>query len=148
MNIAEYLSEDLILPGYLDAVDRGSVIRLIGEYMSRSDALVSPGRFITEVLNREKIESTGIGEGVAFPHARTDAVSRIVIGIARSRAGIDFRALDGRPVQLVFMLGVPRNNVQEYLEVLARLARMVKEKEIRENILEANLPADIISLFR
>jgi mannitol/fructose-specific phosphotransferase system IIA component (Ntr-type) len=99
------------------------------------------------IMEREGRTSTNTGEGVAFPHARTDLVDRIVLGIGRSRAGIPFGP-SGEVVHLIFLVGVPQRMVTNYLVCVGALARVVKEKSRRDALMAAATAEEFIELIR
>src|SRR5699024_11637159 len=90
-----------------------------------------------EILNREKQSTTGVGDGVAIPHAKTKAVEEAAIAFGRSIEGIDYEALDGQPSHLFFMIAAPEGANDTHLQALARLSTILMRKEIREQLLEA-----------
>jgi len=99
--------------------------------------------FLEEVLAREQAHPSVVENGVAFPHARTDLVDEIVIGIARSRAGIPIVA-DHQRARLIFVIGVPERLLNDYLICVGTLARLVKNDPIRSNLLQAETPREFI----
>ena len=91
-----------------------------------------PSRPLLEaVMEREKLGSTGVGDGVAIPHARIDQVDRVCGVFARLKHAVDFDAVDGKPVDLVFMLIAPEDSGAEHLKALARVARVFRREDIR-----------------
>jgi mannitol/fructose-specific phosphotransferase system IIA component (Ntr-type) len=99
--------------------------------------------FLEEVLAREQAHPSVVENGVAFPHARTDLVDEIVIGIGRSRAGIPIVA-DHQRARLIFVIGVPERLLNDYLICVGTLARLVKNDAIRSNLLQAETPREFI----
>jgi mannitol/fructose-specific phosphotransferase system IIA component (Ntr-type) len=88
-------------------------------------------------MEREKLVTTGVGYGVAFPHAKTRSVRGIVIAFGRSKEGIDFEAMDKRPVQLFFLIAAPEEAIGAHLNVMAKLSHLMKSQENRDRLLEA-----------
>jgi mannitol/fructose-specific phosphotransferase system IIA component (Ntr-type) len=99
------------------------------------------------VMEREGRSSTNTGEGVAFPHARTNLVDKIVLGIGRSRNGIPF-GYSNEPVHLIFLVGVPQRMVTDYLVCVGALARVVKDKARREALMAATTAEEFVELLR
>ena len=95
--------------------------------------------FLEDVFEREQLETTGIGDEIAIPHARTDAVKQLIIAVGRSRHGINFESPDGRNVKLFLLMGIPRESVSHYLKILAQLTRLLKRGPLREKLLEEQL---------
>jgi len=93
---------------------------------------------INALLEREKLGSTGIGENMAIPHAKSDEIDQIVIVFARSINGIDFESLDQKPVHFICLLLAPTHSTGLHLKALARIARLFKSLPLREKILKAH----------
>jgi mannitol/fructose-specific phosphotransferase system IIA component (Ntr-type) len=104
-------------------------------------------RLADAVMEREGKSSTNTGEGVAFPHARTDLVDHLVLGIGRSKAGIPF-GYSSEPVHLIFLVGVPQRMVTDYLVCVGSLARVVKDKARRDAILGTESAEEFVELLR
>jgi PTS system nitrogen regulatory IIA component len=101
-----------------------------------------------EVLNeREKLGSTGIGEGVAIPHGKVGGLPKLVAAFAVSHAGVDFEAIDGKPSQIFFALVAPENSAGIHLKALARISRLFKNAKFRGQILEAKDAQEIYQLI-
>ena len=92
--------------------------------------------------------STGIGKNVALPHAKTDAVDKMVITVGISRDGIEYDSIDNQPVHIFFMFLCPKSDSNEYLRVLARISRWIKEDKFRENLLKAKTAEEIIEIIK
>jgi PTS system fructose-specific IIA component/PTS system nitrogen regulatory IIA component len=148
MNIADFMDEKVIILDTIRATDKFDVIRQIANYMSVSPKVVSKKDLIDEVIKREEIESTGIGNGIAFPHARTDSVNGIIVAFARSRDGIDFKAIDDKPVHIFFMIGTPKKEVSMYLKLLAKISKLMKKDENRKRLLEAQTSQEVLQIIR
>jgi len=102
-----------------------------------------PEAFLEQVLAREQTHASAVDSAVAFPHARTDLVDEIVIGIGRSRAGIAFGENQQR-AHLIFVIGVPERLLSDYLVCVGTLARLVKDETIRSRLLNAETPNELI----
>src|SRR5918996_6262871 len=102
-----------------------------------------PEAFLEQVFAREQTHPSIVENGVAFPHARTDLVGEIVIGVGRSRAGIPFRENQQR-AHLIFVIGVPERLLSDYLVCVGTLARLVKDETIRSRLLNAETPREFI----
>lgn len=148
MNITDYIDESLILLDDIRPGDKKQVLMQIVEGISGSGKIRYVKGFFEDVLRREEIESTAIGNQVAFPHARTDHVGRIFVAFARSRLGIDFHAIDGRPVHIFFTIGTPKATITEYLKVLARLSQMMKNADNHRKLLEAETPGQVLEILK
>ena len=146
MRLQEYITTDSI---YLDieAPDKNGAIAAIVEHMAKSRLLQNPEEFKKEVYERERLGSTGIGKGIAIPHARTRAVSKLIIAFARLQKGVDFGAEDDDPVRLIFLLGTPVDTVGDYLKILAKLSRLLKESTLRKQLLKAKSGEEVLDLL-
>jgi mannitol/fructose-specific phosphotransferase system IIA component (Ntr-type) len=105
--------------------------------------IARPEAFLEQVLAREQTHPSVVENGVAFPHARTDLVDEIVIGVGRSRAGIPFGETRQR-AHLIFIIGVPERLLSDYLVCVGTLARLVRDETTRSTLLSAETPHDFI----
>jgi fructose-specific phosphotransferase system IIA component len=131
------------------AGDKDSVISSMAEILSRSPNLTNRDQFLRDVLAREELVTTGVGYGVAFPHAKSDAVESVVFAVGRTREGVDFAALDGRPVRLIFLIGAPkrREPSRVYLNLMARLSFLMKDEGNRALLLETDSVEEVARLL-
>jgi len=119
-------------------------------------ALVTAGRIredaaasvVGALMSREELGSTGIGKGVAVPHAKHESVQGLVAAFARSRKGVEFAALDGQPVHLVFLLLSPKDSSGQHLEALARVARIVRDDRICRFLRDAKDSKELAELLQ
>jgi PTS system nitrogen regulatory IIA component len=109
--------------------------------------LAEPVKFASEVLAREEVHTTLMGKGVAFPHARTDLVSEIVLGIGRSANGVPFGE-NGERAQLIFVIGVPKKRVNDYLVCVGALARLTKAEATRTELMAAESAEGFVDILR
>ena len=147
MEISKYLNAKLVC-SELNAKEKKDVILELANLVKDRSEIKDFDQFVSEVFEREEAMSTGIGHQIAVPHARTEAVNGLIIALGRSKSGIEFEAVDGQPVRLVFLLGTPKKDMGEYLKVLAYLTRILKKDEFREKLLEADDPQEMIGLFQ
>jgi len=131
VRLSNFISEDLVLCHVSGANKEQVISNIIDNISQNRPDLMDYDKFRSEVLTREKLGSTGIGDEIAIPHARTDLVNQIVITFARTEKVINFEAIDGLPVQYVFLIAVPTNELKTYLTTLAMISRLVKDKDIR-----------------
>src|SRR5437016_1561951 len=136
MKIAEFLREDLILPE-LTASDKPGVLAELSGALARAHPSLSAGRLTEVLLEREKLGSTGVGEGVAIPHGKLPGVPGLLAAFGRAPRGIEFDAIDKRPAQLFFVLFAPENSAGIHLKALARISRLFKNPSFRKSILDA-----------
>jgi mannitol/fructose-specific phosphotransferase system IIA component (Ntr-type) len=121
-----------------------NALREIIDWLAQNGKIENPEAFVEKVLAREQAHSSVVENGVAFPHARTDMVDEIVVGIGRSRAGIPFDH-NGLRASLIFVIGVPERLVNDYLICVGTLVRLVRDDTIRSALLHAQTPAEFIA---
>lgn len=144
--ISKYLNPKLVIQLKVD--DRDEALHSLVDLLDAEGKLIDKEAFYQAILERERIVSTGIGMGVAVPHAKLSGYSTFFIAIGIHQKGIPWDALDGFPVRLVFMIGGPDDKQTEYLQLLSRLTLAIKDEERRKKILQLNKPDDIIALFK
>lgn len=115
--------------------------------LATSPHVTDPKDLLAKVMEREEVLSTGVGVGLALPHVKIASVKDFVVGVGRHRDGVDFDAIDGEPVHLVVMIGCNENQSADYLKVLSRVVRSLKEKSFQQRILAAARPTEVVSLF-
>ncbi|MCL2341251.1 MAG: PTS sugar transporter subunit IIA [Proteobacteria bacterium] len=110
------------------------------------------GRFTEETLlnalaEREAVGSTGIGNGVAIPHGKLEGLDEILLCFGRSKAGVDFDAIDNRPAYLFVLLLSPASKAGEYLQTLAKVSTILKQPENRQRLLDSASRDEIAAIF-
>src|SRR3954463_2151144 len=146
MRIAEFLREDLVFPD-LAATDKTGVLGELCAGLARAYPELNAGRLTETLLEREKLGSTGIGEGVAIPHGKLSGVPGLLAAFGRKRAGVDFAAIDGKPTFLFFVLFAPDNSAGLHLKALARISRLFKQPQFRQAIVDADGAPGIFRLI-
>lgn len=136
MRIRELLSNQSIALG-AEAANKKDIIEKMTVLMETSGNLTDRKRYLKGVLEREAEGTTGIGEGVAIPHAKNAAVKKAGIAAMVLKKEVDFESLDGEPVKLVFMIAAPDNGANEHLEALSRLSTMLMDDEFRNRLIQA-----------
>lgn len=136
MKLIEFLSPSLVrVP--LGSDDKISSITEMVDLLAAQNMTQSRDGLLAAVLEREAQRTTGIGRGFAIPHAKSDAVSRMVIALGRTVKPIEFAAIDGRPVQLIALLASPTNATSLHIQALAKLSRLVTNATVLEKLLAA-----------
>jgi len=148
MKIASHLKEEKIKLG-LSSKDQNGSITEVAELLKNTGEVSNFDSFLKDIFEREKVSTTGIGKGVAIPHARTDSVKDFVIAFGRSDSGIEYKSLDNSPVNIIFLMGTPKEKgINSYLSILAHLNRLLKKESFRKTLLEAAAPKDIVEAFK
>jgi nitrogen PTS system EIIA component len=146
MRIAEFLREDLVFPD-LAATDKGSVLGELCAGLANSYPSLSAQKLTETLLEREKLGSTGIGEGIAIPHGKLAGLPGLLAAFGRKKSGVDFAAIDGKPTYLFFVLFAPDNSAGLHLKALARISRLFKQPQFRQAILAADGAPGIFRLI-
>ena len=142
ITLTDLLDERQVILG-LRSRKAPNALREIINLLAQNGKIGNPKTFFEKVLAREEAHPSVVENGAAFPHARTDLVDEIVIGIGRSRAGIPFGANLGR-ARLIFVIGVPERLVNDYLICVGTLVRVVRDDAIRSALLHAQTPREFI----
>ena len=144
--ISKYLNPKLIT--FIHAETRDDALKELVDLLDKQKKLDHKDTFYQAILEREKIVSTGIGMGVAVPHAKLADYDTFFIAVGISAQGIGWDAIDGMPVRLIFMIGGPDDRQTEYLQLLSSLTLAIKDGERRKKMLQLNNPKDMIALFK
>ncbi len=100
------------------------------------------------LIERERLGSTGIGDGIAIPHGKSSDINQMIIGFARSSKGVDFQSIDDKPVHLFFILIIPETSTGLHLRILASISKLLQKKTIRELLFNAKTEEEIINIIR
>jgi len=147
MYLYELLDRDSIATS-LKSRTKDEVLEEMVDILDGAGKIKNRDAVLKAILDRERIMTTGIGNGVAVPHCKTSAVEKLVAALGISREGIDFQAPDNQPARLIFILVAEENNPGPHVRALARLARLLSSKEVREALLGAGSPEELLDLIR
>jgi PTS system nitrogen regulatory IIA component len=136
MKIAEFLSPQAVIPA-LSARTKPELLRELATALVKLHPSVKVDRMVEVLMEREKLGSTGIGEGVAIPHGKLQGLPRLLAVFGVAKGGVDFEAIDGKPTELFFALVAPENSAGVHLKALARISRLFKSQKFRDAILAA-----------
>ncbi len=142
MKLRQILEPDAVVAD-LSGRTKQEVLASLCEAAARHFPGLRPERFLETLVEREKLSSTGLEGGVAIPHGKLAGLPTIVAAFGRSRAGVEFESLDGKPAQLFFAIFAPEAAGGDHLRVLARVSRILKSEAVRARILEAGDAAEI-----
>ncbi len=148
MTLGNLLSKDQILPE-MQATERWSaIVELIDLLVSKGQIKAGDRDVVLAALRaREETMSTGIGFGIAIPHASSDRVEKVVAAFGRSSTGIEFDALDNAPVRFVVLFVVPKDQFQTHLRTLAAIAKFLNDRNVRERLGKALSAEEILAIF-
>jgi len=146
MKLSKFCEEDLMTFD-LQGQTKEEVIAELVEMAAQSNLVRDRDELQSAVLEREKLVTTGVGYGVAFPHAKTRALKGIVIVFGRSEVGIDFEAMDKKPVHLFFLIAAPEDAIGAHLNVMARLSYVMKSEKNRERLMRAKTAGEVMLIL-
>lgn len=146
MKIASILQENLINLN-IQSKEKLDAIKELVELVAKAKEITDKDEFLKTIIERESLETTGIGDGIAIPHGRTDTIKELVIAFGRSDAGVDFKSLDNNPAHLLFLIASPQNASGIYLRTLAKISRLLKNYDFRRALRTTKTPKEVIDLF-
>jgi fructose PTS system EIIBC or EIIC component len=147
MNLSEILSAECIRLD-ITSQTKTDAIREIAGLAANSDHVADMEKLIDALMIREKIQTTGIGHGMAIPHATAEGVKGLVLALGISKKGVPFDSLDDQPVNLVFLLaGEPRLQTS-FLSILSKISRFFRKESFRNEVLKASSPEEILHLIQ
>ncbi|MBI4550286.1 MAG: PTS sugar transporter subunit IIA [Candidatus Omnitrophica bacterium] len=147
MKIEELLDSSAILFEF-EAESKDDALKNLAKHFSAIYTDVSSRSLLNILRKREQLGSTGIGGGVAIPHARSDKMTKPVSMLAISRKGVEFQALDGEPVYIFFLIVDPQQPVGDHLKALAKIAKLLRDKFVRDSILRADSTVRVMEILQ
>jgi mannitol/fructose-specific phosphotransferase system IIA component (Ntr-type) len=144
--LTEILDESCVILD-LAASGKDAVIELLVDALVRSEVVADRARMVEDLKKRERVMSTGIGGGIAVPHAQSSGANRLALSLGRLAQPIEFEALDERPVRLVFMVVGPEER-GGFIRVLARISRLLYSGDLQRSLFRARTAADAIACIR
>jgi PTS system nitrogen regulatory IIA component len=146
MKITTFLKREFIIEE-LQAATKEAVLAELAAVLMPAGSTDDQDNMVRVLMDRERLGSTGIGDGIAIPHGKIGGLDDLRIAIGRSHQGVDFNALDGKPAHLFFLLMAPENSAGQHLKVLARISRLLKDNVLRKNLMEAKSAAELFNLL-
>jgi nitrogen PTS system EIIA component len=143
MKIEDILAQDLVLPD-LAGRSKTDVLIELATAVARQHPELDRERLVQALEDRERLNSTALGDGVAIPHGKLSGIKRVFAAFARSKQGVDFHSLDGEPTHLFFLLVAPEDSAGAHLKALARISRLLKDENFRARLMQA---LDATALF-
>ena len=132
----------------LEETGKEEALRRLAQLLAEAGEVTDADRLLEAIIERETIMSTGIGLGIAIPHAKIPSVNDFVVALGKSRKGIEFNSLDGKPVHFVVMIAGPDDQQERYLQLLARITLKLKDAGVRRRLSEADSVDDILAALR
>lgn len=147
LKISNFLRPEAVIME-MNAIEKLAAIRELVQFMVGKNIAHDHEQLFEALAKRENLESTGIGDGIAIPHARTNAVDDLVLVFARSSVGIDFSSIDGKPSHIIFLIASPENKKSEYIIALAKLSRLLRKMSVRDQLRNATNPQEVIDIIK
>lgn len=147
MRISEIVSPEAVVSD-LRAETKEGVLRELSEAIAEAMPSLSAETVAAILMDRESLGSTGIGDGAAIPHGKVAGIDRLVAAFGRSRAGVQFQSMDGKPTHLFFAIVAPEQSAGMHLKALARVSRLLKDERFRRSLLDAGDADDLRRVFR
>jgi PTS system nitrogen regulatory IIA component len=142
MKIMDILVRDAVIVD-LASETKADVLAEMARALAKAEPALDAERLLEVLTEREGLQSTGIGEGVAIPHGKMPGLDRLVASFARSVKGVDFESIDGQPTHLFFLLVVPEHSGGQHLKALARISRFFRDASFREKLISATHLDDV-----
>jgi PTS system nitrogen regulatory IIA component len=137
MNLVDFLRPEHMVAD-LETQDKQGVLEELVGVLVASGVVSDAQHAVDVLLERERLGSTGIGEGIAIPHGKLPGLDSVIAVFGRSKAGVDFDSMDGAPVNLFFLLMAPENSASMHLKALARISRLLKDRDFRSELLNCD----------
>ena len=140
-------SEEHLINFNLTSKSKEDVIKELVELAAKSKLVKDKDLLLKDIITRENLVTTGVGYGVAFPHAKTKATRGIVIAFGRSDSGVEFEAMDKKPVHLFFLIAAPEDAIGAHLKVMAHLSFLMKSEKNREKLMTVKSPGELLQIL-
>lgn len=147
MQLVDVLKENLVFLNF-EAENKEQAIEKFILSLQKSGSIKEPEALKDALFEREKLGTTGVGGGIALPHARSSAIKDLTVAFFRSESGIDFKAIDDSPVHLIFMLLAPISSGGPYLKLLAKISRLLRGEDFKKSLLDAKDAAGIMQIIQ
>ncbi|MSR74819.1 MAG: PTS sugar transporter subunit IIA [Planctomycetes bacterium] len=145
MELTQLLAADRIIS--IKEPTKEAALKALVKVLGKTNTVGKEKELAKAISDRERILSTGIGYGIAIPHAKIASVKSFIAAIGTSKAGIPFESLDGKPVNIVVMIAGPEGQNEEYLRILARFTNVLKSEQTRTRIIEAKKPEQVMAIL-
>ncbi|MBN2381152.1 PTS sugar transporter subunit IIA [candidate division WOR-3 bacterium] len=147
IRLSEVIREEGIILN-LKAEEKVDVIKELVSKLKGLKLIEDEAAFLADILKRENLESTGIGLGVAIPHARTKAARELILTYGYSRKGVDFNSLDGKPSHYIFLITAPEDQKTQYIIALARLSKILRREDTRSRLSKVSTTEEVVEVLK
>ncbi len=146
MKLSQIMEEDDIILE-LKASNKKEVLEELSEVICRHEPSLDKEKLVQVLMEREKLGTTGIGDGIAIPHGKVEGLKNPLLSFGRSKKGIDYESIDNKPVHLFFLLVAPENSSGLHLQILARIAKLLKNSKFRKRLIEAKTKKEVYQII-
>jgi fructose-specific phosphotransferase system IIA component len=147
MKLADLITEQVVkIP--LENIEKTKIIEELVDILYRSKKITDKEKILKSVLEREKVMTTGIGNGVAIPHGKSEGSPEIAAVFGITKTDVNFSSIDDKPVHLIFLLVGPENTPGPHIKILSRISRLMSKDSFRQKLLQATTPAEAVKLIR
>jgi PTS system nitrogen regulatory IIA component len=146
LKILDYLKEDRVIPD-LEGTDKVSVLKELSSVLLEPCQVSSPDELLRVLLEREKLESTGIGDGIAIPHGRLKKLKTFCLSFGRSKKGVDFDSIDHKASHLFFLVMAPENSAVNNLKLLGRIVTLLKDSSFKKRLMDASSRRELFQII-
>ncbi len=146
MKLSEILKPECIIAN-LNAHDKKGALEELSGVITDQEPSLNKGYLLQILLERERLGSTGIGEGVALPHGKVNKLDRLLVSFGRSLEGLSFDSIDDQPAYLFFLLVAPENSAGAHLQALAKISRVLKDSNFRQRLMDAKSKDEIYRII-
>ena len=131
----------------LDVTTKADALKEMSQRLAQDPRILDGQAFYESMIKREEQASTGVGLGIAIPHVKIPEVADYVMAVGRVKQGIEFKALDGKPVHLIFMIAASHQQTREFVKILRDVTHLLKCDQIREQLMQAQIPTEFYSII-
>ncbi|MBW2646271.1 MAG: PTS sugar transporter subunit IIA [Deltaproteobacteria bacterium] len=146
MRLLDSLAKDSILPD-INSQSKEGVLKALADTLTKASGRTQE-ELVQVLVERERLGSTGIGGGIAIPHGKVKTIDKLLLAFGRSRKGVDFDAMDGKPTHLFFVLITPEGSTGVHLKMLARISRLLKDGSFKERLMVADTRDDLYQIIQ
>jgi len=146
MKLSELLKPECIISD-LKAHDKKGALEELSQIITEQEPTLNKGSLLQILLERERLGSTGIGEGIALPHGKVEKLNRLMVSFGRSIEGLGFDSVDDQPAYLLFLLVAPENSAGVHLQALAKISRILKDSNFRQRLMQAKSREEIYQII-
>ncbi len=146
MTLVDLVDKDIIkVP--ITSKDKVDILKELVDVLDKAGKVKDPDQAVDDLIARENQGSTGLEQGIAVPHAKTDSVDSITVSIGVSPGGVDFEAMDGEPSYIFFLMLAPPNQPGQHVEILSEIARLCQSPAVLKSLKTAGSADDVLELF-